>query len=72
MDINLIQTKPNEYAYLNDINLTVIETNSDALCPPDSVIKEIISKEGKLIFLNFLHFPILVPKPISCNPLPKK
>ena len=52
MDINLIQTKPNEYAYLNDINLTVIETNSDALCPPDSAIKEIISKEGKLIFLN--------------------
>lgn len=52
MDINLIQTKPNEYAYLNDINLTVIETNSDALCPPDSVIKEIISKEGKLNFLN--------------------
>ena len=52
MDINLIQTKPNEYAYLNDINLTVIETNSDALCPPDSAIKEIIFEEGKLNFLN--------------------
>lgn len=52
MAINLIQTKPNEYAYLNDINLTVIETNSDALYPPDSIIKEILSKESKLIVLN--------------------
>lgn len=52
MDINLIQTKPNEYAYLNDTELTVIETNSDALCPPESTIKEIISKESKLIALD--------------------
>ena len=52
MEIDLIQTKPNEYAYLNDINLTVIETNSDALCPPDSAIKEIISKESHLAYLN--------------------
>lgn len=52
MDINLIQTKPNEYAYLNDIELTVIETNSDALCPPESTIKEIISRESHLAYLN--------------------
>ena len=52
MDINLIQTNPNEYAYLNDVELTVIETNSDALCPPDSIIKEIISKESHLAYLN--------------------
>ena len=37
MDINLIYTKPNEYIYLNDIKLTVIE---------------IISKESELKFLN--------------------
>jgi len=52
MNINLIQTKPNEYAYLNDINLTVIETNSDALYLPDLVIKEIISKESNLYVLK--------------------
>lgn len=52
MEIDLIQTKPNEYAYLNDINLTVIETNSDALCPPELAIKEIISKESELYVLN--------------------
>lgn len=52
MAINLIQTKSNEYAYLNDINLTVIETKSDALCPPDLAIKEIISKESELNVLN--------------------
>lgn len=52
MNINLIQTKPNEYAYLNDINLTVIETNSDELCPPELAIKEIISKESELQGLN--------------------
>ena len=52
MSINLIQTKPNEYAYLNDIELTVIETNSNSLCPPDSTIKEIISKESHLKVLN--------------------
>lgn len=52
MEIDLIQTKPNEYAYLNDIELTVIETNSDALCPPELVIKEIISKESNLYVLK--------------------
>ena len=39
MGIKLIQTKSNEYAYLDDINLTVIETNSNELCSSDSTIK---------------------------------
>lgn len=52
MDSNLIEIKSNEYAYFNDTNIIVIETDSDALYSPDSVIKEIIFRKNELKILN--------------------